>query len=100
MSNIVPKNEPSPAVMGTYGRINVVFDRGEGAWLVAKDGGRYLDFGSGIAVLTQHALQDLFFREQAAAQVWRKHRDVRVIARAKIVIAPRGISPPCIWHEC
>lgn len=42
--------QPSPAVMGTYGRINVVFERGEGAWLVAKNGDRYLDFGSGIAV--------------------------------------------------
>lgn len=43
---------PSPAVMGTYGRIDVVFDRGEGVWLVAKNGDRYLDFGSGIAVNT------------------------------------------------
>ena len=41
---------PSPAVMGTYGRIDVTFDRGEGSWLIAKDGDRYLDFGSGIAV--------------------------------------------------
>lgn len=47
-----PSAGPSPAVMGTYGRINVVFDRGEGAWLVAKNGDRYLDFGSGIAVNT------------------------------------------------
>jgi acetylornithine/N-succinyldiaminopimelate aminotransferase len=41
---------PSPAVMGTYGRIDVTFDRGEGSWLIAKNGDRYLDFGSGIAV--------------------------------------------------
>jgi acetylornithine/N-succinyldiaminopimelate aminotransferase len=41
---------PSPAVMGTYGRVDVVFDRGEGSWLVAADGTRYLDFTSGIAV--------------------------------------------------
>ena len=54
MSNTAaaPTSGPSPAVMGTYGRINVVFDRGEGAWLVAKNGDRYLDFGSGIAVNT------------------------------------------------
>jgi acetylornithine/N-succinyldiaminopimelate aminotransferase len=43
-------NGPSPAVMGTYARQNVVFERGEGAWLIAKDGERYLDFGSGVAV--------------------------------------------------
>lgn len=48
--NSVQKSSPSPAVMGTYGRINVVFDRGEGSWLIAKNGDRYLDFGSGIAV--------------------------------------------------
>ena len=41
---------PSPAVMGTYGRVDVVFERGEGAWLTSTDGKRYLDFGSGIAV--------------------------------------------------
>jgi len=43
-------NGPSPAVMGTYARQNVVFERGEGAWLIARDGERYLDFGSGVAV--------------------------------------------------
>jgi acetylornithine/N-succinyldiaminopimelate aminotransferase len=43
---------PSNAVMGTYGRQNVVFERGEGSWLIATDGTRYLDFGSGVAVNT------------------------------------------------
>ncbi len=41
---------PSPAVMGTYGRVDVVFDRGEGSWLIATTGERYLDMTSGIAV--------------------------------------------------
>jgi len=41
---------PSPAVMPTYARQNVVFERGEGSWLIANDGDRYLDFGSGVAV--------------------------------------------------
>ncbi|WP_246317593.1 aspartate aminotransferase family protein [Hyphomicrobium methylovorum] len=36
--------------MGTYGRQNIVFERGEGCWLIAEDGQRYLDFGSGVAV--------------------------------------------------
>ncbi len=40
----------SATVMGTYGRQNVVFERGEGSWLIATDGARYLDFGSGVAV--------------------------------------------------
>jgi acetylornithine/N-succinyldiaminopimelate aminotransferase len=41
---------PSPAVMGTYARQNIVFARGEGAWLETEACERYLDFGSGIAV--------------------------------------------------
>jgi acetylornithine/N-succinyldiaminopimelate aminotransferase len=38
------------AVLGTYARINVEFERGEGAWLETAAGERYLDFGSGVAV--------------------------------------------------
>ena len=45
-----PTTGPSPAVMGTYGRQNLVFERGEGAWLITAAGDRYLDFASGIAV--------------------------------------------------
>ena len=41
---------PSPAVMETYARLNLVFERGEGSWLITEDGQRYLDFGSGVAV--------------------------------------------------
>lgn len=41
---------PSGAVMGNYARQNLVFERGEGAWLVTAEGDRYLDFASGIAV--------------------------------------------------
>src|SRR5688500_2480651 len=41
---------PSPSVMGTYARQNVVFAKGEGAWLVSTQGDRYLDFASGVAV--------------------------------------------------
>ncbi|MGF1502903.1 MAG: aspartate aminotransferase family protein [Paracoccaceae bacterium] len=37
-------------VMPTYARTPIEFDRGEGSWLIATDGRRYLDFGSGIAV--------------------------------------------------
>lgn len=41
---------PSPAVMGTYARLNIVFERGEGSWLITENNERYLDFGSGVAV--------------------------------------------------
>ena len=39
-----------PAVMPTYGRKDVVFERGQGSYLFAADGRRFLDFTSGIAV--------------------------------------------------
>ena len=41
----------SEAVMPTYGRLDVAFDHGDGAWLVDQDGRRYLDALSGIAVV-------------------------------------------------
>ena len=41
---------PSPAVMGTYARLNLVFERGEGSCLITENNERYLDFGSGVAV--------------------------------------------------
>jgi len=39
-----------PAVLPTYNRADVAFVRGEGSYLFAEDGKRYLDFGSGVAV--------------------------------------------------
>ncbi len=39
-----------PAVMPTYGRFDLAFDKGEGAYLFTADGRKYLDFASGIAV--------------------------------------------------
>ncbi len=38
------------AIMPTYARQNIGFESGEGAWLTATDGGRYLDAVSGISV--------------------------------------------------
>jgi acetylornithine/N-succinyldiaminopimelate aminotransferase len=38
-----------PALMPTYNRADLAFERGEGAWVWTSEGRRYLDFGSGIA---------------------------------------------------
>jgi acetylornithine/N-succinyldiaminopimelate aminotransferase len=38
------------AVLPTYNRAPIAFVKGEGSWLFAEDGTRYLDLGSGIAV--------------------------------------------------
>jgi acetylornithine/N-succinyldiaminopimelate aminotransferase len=39
-----------PQVLPTYNRTEIAFVRGEGPYLFAEDGERYLDFGAGIAV--------------------------------------------------
>jgi acetylornithine/N-succinyldiaminopimelate aminotransferase len=39
-----------PSILPTYSRADVAFVRGEGPYLFAEDGTRYLDFGAGIAV--------------------------------------------------
>ena len=38
------------AVMPTYARVDLAFERGEGPYLYTADGRRFLDFGSGIGV--------------------------------------------------
>ncbi len=39
-----------PALLPNYARIDLAFERGEGAYLFGTDGRRYLDFAAGIAV--------------------------------------------------
>ena len=39
-----------PAILPTYNRTKIAFEKGEGPYLFASDGRRYLDFASGIAV--------------------------------------------------
>lgn len=38
--------------MNTYGRLDVAFERGEGAWLIDDSGNRYLDALAGIGVIS------------------------------------------------
>jgi acetylornithine/N-succinyldiaminopimelate aminotransferase len=37
-------------MMPTFARVNLAFERGDGVWLTATNGERYLDFTSGVAV--------------------------------------------------
>src|SRR4029434_10875674 len=44
-------NVPSTShLLPTYARVDLAFERGDGAWLTATNGERYLDFTSGVAV--------------------------------------------------
>lgn len=59
-------------VMPTYARAPLAFERGEGSWLTATDGTKYLDFGAGIAVCALgHAHPKLVQAlETQARRVW------------------------------
>ena len=37
-------------LLPTYARADIAFERGDGVWLTATTGERYLDFGAGVAV--------------------------------------------------
>ncbi|MBB1491234.1 aspartate aminotransferase family protein [Paracoccus sp. MC1854] len=60
------------AVLPTYNRAPLAFDRGEGAWAIAVDGTRYLDLGAGIAVnALGHANPDLVTAlTEQAGRIW------------------------------
>ena len=80
MAAPVRASGPSPAVMPTYARQDVMFERGEGCWLVDTNGERYLDFGSGVAVnALGHAHPGMIAALTAqAAKVWHTSNLYRV----------------------
>ena len=45
MTNSAPSH-----LLPVFARVDLGFERGEGAWLIATNGDRYLDFTSGVAV--------------------------------------------------
>jgi acetylornithine/N-succinyldiaminopimelate aminotransferase len=59
-------------LLPTYARVDLAFERGEGAWLIATNGERYLDFTSGVAVnALGHAHPHLVEAiTKQAAKVW------------------------------
>ena len=59
-------------LLPTYARVDLAFERGEGPWLFATDGERYLDFTAGVAVnALGHAHPHLIAALNAQAQkVW------------------------------
>jgi acetylornithine/N-succinyldiaminopimelate aminotransferase len=75
-----------PAVMPTYARADVMFERGEGAYLYDTDGRRYLDFASGIAVTClghahPHLVQAL---QDQAGKLWHTSNLFRVPGQEKL----------------
>src|SRR4051795_13689055 len=62
----------SSHLLPVFARADLSFESGEGAWLVGSDGGRYLDFTSGVAVnALGHCHPHLVAELQAqAAKLW------------------------------
>jgi acetylornithine/N-succinyldiaminopimelate aminotransferase len=59
-------------LLPTYARVNLAFERGDGAWLTSMAGERFLDFGGGIAVTSlghghPHLLTAL---HEQGAKIW------------------------------
>jgi acetylornithine/N-succinyldiaminopimelate aminotransferase len=59
-------------LLPTYARVDLSFERGEGAWLIGTNGERYLDFAAGVAVnALGHAHPRLIEAlTKQASQVW------------------------------
>ncbi len=74
------------AVLGTYARANVEFERGEGAYLWTVDGERYLDFAAGVAVnVLGHAHPHLVDAVTAQARkVWHTSNLYRVTGQERL----------------
>src|SRR5262249_56097019 len=72
----IPLERTSTAVtthlLPTYARVDLAFERGEGAWLVSTSNERYLDFSGGVAVnVLGHAHPHLLAAlNQQAQKVW------------------------------
>jgi acetylornithine/N-succinyldiaminopimelate aminotransferase len=74
------------ATMPTYARAGIAFERGEGVYLYASDGKRYLDFGAGVAVTAlghchPHLVKAL---TEQAATLWHCSNLYRIPAQERL----------------
>jgi acetylornithine/N-succinyldiaminopimelate aminotransferase len=72
--------------MPTYARANLVFERGEGSWLISSAGERYLDFASGVAVnALGHAHPRLIAAlTEQAGKLWHSSNLYRVAGQERL----------------
>ena len=79
-------------VLPTYNRAPMAFVKGEGSWLTAEDGKRYLDLGAGIAVnALGHANPDLVAAlTEQAGKLWHVSNLYRIPEQEKLAEALVG----------
>ncbi len=84
--NMSKSSGASNALMPTYARQDLVFERGEGVWLVTPTGERFLDLTSGIAVnALGHAHPKLIEAlETQAEKLWHTSNLFRVAGQEKL----------------
>ena len=78
---------PTPALLGNYAPPrDLVFDRGEGSWLITDDGVRYLDLMTGVAVTSLgHAHPKLVAAlTEQAGKVWQISNHFRISTQEKL----------------
>ncbi len=85
---------PMSAVMPTYARTDLVFERGEGAWLFTASGEKFLDFGAGIAVTAlghghPHLVEAL---KQQADALWHTSNLYRIAGQERLAERLVGAS--------
>jgi acetylornithine/N-succinyldiaminopimelate aminotransferase len=70
----------------TFARAPIAFERGEGAWVIATDGRRFLDFGAGVAVNSLgHAHPKLVAAlKDQADKLWHTSNLYRIPAQEKL----------------
>ncbi|EKE45261.1 acetylornithine aminotransferase [Oceaniovalibus guishaninsula JLT2003] len=75
-----------PSILPTYNRAPLAFTEGQGAWLTAEDGTRYLDLGAGIAVnALGHANPDLVAAlTEQAGRLWHTSNLYRIPAQQRL----------------
>ncbi len=74
------------AVMPVFARTDIIFERGEGAWLFTADGRRFLDFAAGVAVNSLgHTHPHLVAKlKEQADKLWHCSNLYRVAGQEKV----------------
>jgi acetylornithine/N-succinyldiaminopimelate aminotransferase len=74
------------AVMPTYARADVVFERGEGAYLIDTSGRRYLDFSTGVAVNALGHAHPRLIRAltEQAGKLWHISNWFRIVGQERV----------------
>ncbi|MFG1410378.1 MAG: aspartate aminotransferase family protein [Pseudomonadota bacterium] len=81
-------------VLPTYARIDLVFEKGEGCWLVTTDGRRFLDFTAGIAVnILGHAHPYLVSAlTEQAGKLWHTSNLFRIVGGERLAERLKAVT--------